>query len=111
MKIEETVELLDRVRCYGVTINSLRNELKKSDDMSEVVLDDIDNQTELVMNIRTLINSIKNYNVRNVMRMRYINNYSFVEISKQLDMSYQWVNKLHKRGLVEMSKLIEVEIK
>lgn len=107
MKIEETVELLDRVRCYGVTINSLRNELKNSDDMSEVVLDDIDNQTELVMKVRTLIGSIKNYNVRNVMRMRYINNYSFVEIAKQLDMSYQWVNKLHKRGLVEINKLIK----
>ena len=107
MTLENTVDLLERVRSYSVEINSLKDELKKySCEMSDTIESEIESQTELIMRVRTKINSIKNGSVRNVMRMRYLNNLSFAEISKKLEITYQWVNKLHTRGVEELSKML-----
>lgn len=107
MTLENTMDVLERVRIYNVEINSLKDELKKSNgEISKTVKNEIELQTELVMRVRTKINSIKNGSVRAVMRMRYLNNLSFIEIAKKLNVTYQWINKLHTRGVEELSQIL-----
>lgn len=74
--------------------------------MSDTIKGEIEEQTELIMQVRAKINLIRNSGVRNVLRMRYLNDKSFADISKKLGITYQWVNKLHNRGIEELSKLL-----
>lgn len=107
MTLENTIELLERVRNYKLDVDSLKDELTKSSgEMSDTIKGEIEEQTELIMQVRAKINLIRNSGVRNVLRMRYLNDKSFADISKKLGITYQWVNKLHNRGIEELSKLL-----
>lgn len=107
MTLENTIELLERVRNYKLDVDSLKDELTKSSgEMSDTIKGEIEKQTELIMQVRAKINLIRNSGVRNVLRMRYLNDKSFADISKKLGITYQWVNKLHNRGIEELSKLL-----
>lgn len=107
MTLESTIELLERVRNYNLDVDSLKDELTKSSgEMSDTIKGEIESQTELIMKVRAKINLLKNSSVRNILRMRYLNNLSFVDISKKLGITYQWVNKLHNRGIEELTKIL-----
>ena len=58
------------------------------------------------MKVRTLINSLKGSSVRLVIRMRYINSMQFKDIAEELNITYQWVNKLHNDGIEQLSELL-----
>lgn len=43
-------------------------------------------------------------NIRSVMRLRYIDGHKFIEISRMLGITYQWVYELHKLGVCFLEK-------
>lgn len=45
-------------------------------------------------------------NVRTVMRLRYRYGHQFVDISRLLGVTYQWVYELHKNGVGFLEKLL-----
>lgn len=101
--------LLEEVRNYSVIINSLKLELEqhKGNDLESIIKTDLDKNTEHIMKVRACIFQISDNNVKNVMRMRYINNFSFTNIARKLNVTYQWVFQLHKRGITELANLIK----
>nr|DAW33406.1 MAG TPA: ECF sigma factor [Caudoviricetes sp.] len=93
MNEEDLKRILDDSIVYDVYSRSFRE------------LDDdegLNNLTESVMTVRTDINRIKNRNARMCMILRYVNGLSFTEISKRMKKSYQWINKLHAKGVKEL---------
>lgn len=105
--LKSTKRLLEDCFTYGVKIKSLRKELKISEsEMHDRILSEINDLTEKVMDLRTKIDSLDGYNVRLVMRMRYVNLMQFKDIAKELNITYQWVNKLHNDGVEQLSKIL-----
>lgn len=109
MSIEETKRLLEDCLTYNFKIKSLRKELESVTNVKlhDKIVNEINELTEKSMNIRTMIDSLDGSNVRLVMRMRYINIMQFKDIADELNITYQWVNKLHNDGLEQLSKLIK----
>ena len=108
MSIEETKRLLEDCLTYNFKIKSLRKELESVTNVKlhDKIVNEIDELTEKSMNIRTMIESLDRYNVRLVMRMRYINIMQFKDIADELNITYQWVNKLHNDGVEQLSKIL-----
>lgn len=117
MRVEETInikkildvkKILEDCFTYNLNIKSLRKELESVNDkkLHDKIVNEINCLTEKVMNVRTLIDSLDGSSVRLVMRMRYINLMSFKDIANELNVTYQWVNKLHNDGLEQLSKML-----
>lgn len=108
MSIEKTKRVLEDCLTYNFKIESLRNELKNTNNvkLQDKISSEIEELTEKTMNIRTKLESLNGSNVRLVMRMRYINAMQFSEIADKLNVTYQWVNKLHNNGVEQLSKLL-----
>lgn len=108
MRVEEIKKILEDCFTYNLNIKSLRKELESTHDkkLHDKIINEINCLTENVMKVRTLINSLDGSSVRLVIRMRYINLMQFKDIAKELNITYQWVNKLHNDGLEQLSKMI-----
>ena len=108
MMVEKTKKILEDCLTYNLNIKSLRRELESVTDkkLHDKITNDINGLTEKVMKVRTLIDSINGNSARLVIRMRYINSMQFKEIASELNVSYQWVNKLHNDGLEQLSKIL-----
>ena len=108
MKVEEIKKILEDCFTYNLNIKSLRKELESTHDkkLHDKIINEINCLTEKVMKVRTLINSLDGSSVRLVIRMRYINLMQFKDIAKELNITYQWVNKLHNDGLEQLSKML-----
>ena len=108
MRVEEIKKILEDCFTYNLNIKSLRKELESTHDkkLHDKIINEINCLTEKVMKVRTLINSLDGSSVRLVIRMRYINLMQFKDIAKELNITYQWVNKLHNDGLEQLSKMI-----
>ena len=104
----EIKKILEDCFTYNLNIKSLRKELESVNDkkLHDKIVNEINCLTEKVMNVRTLIDSLDGSSVRLVMRMRYINLMSFKDIANELNVTYQWVNKLHNDGLEQLSKML-----
>ena len=108
MRVEEIKKILEDCFTYNLNIKSLRKELASTHDkkLHDKIINEINCLTEKVMKVRTLINSLDGSSVRLVIRMRYINLMQFKDIAKELNVTYQWVNKLHNDGLEQLSKML-----
>ena len=108
MRVEEIKKILEDCFTYNLNIKSLRKELESTHDkkLHDKIINEINCLTEKVMKVRTLINSLDGASVRLVIRMRYINLMQFKDIAKELNITYQWVNKLHNDGLEQLSKML-----
>lgn len=108
MRVEEIKKILEDCFTYNLNIKSLRKELESTHDkkLHDKIINEINCLTEEVMNVRTLIDSLDGASVRLVIRMRYINLMQFKDIAKELNITYQWVNKLHNDGLEQLSKML-----
>ena len=108
MRVEEIKKILEDCFTYNLNIKSLRKELESTHDkkLHDKIINEINCLTEKVMKVRTLINSLDGSSVRLVIRMRYINLMQFKDIAKELNVTYQWVNKLHNDGLEQLSKML-----
>ncbi len=107
-KVNDVKKVLEDCFTYNINIKSLRKELESSNDekLHDEIVNEINCLTDKVMKVRTLIDSLKGYNVRLVIRMRYINMMPFKDIAEELNITYQWVNKLHNDGLEQLSKML-----
>ena len=108
MRVEEIKKILEDCFTYNLNIKSLRKELESTHDkkLHDKIINEINCLTEKVMKVRTLINTLDGSSVRLVIRMRYINLMQFKDIAKELNITYQWVNKLHNDGLEQLSKML-----
>lgn len=93
MTEKELKRLLDDALTYDVYSYSLK---KLNDDVN---LNDL---TERVMQLRINIHKIDDKSARMCMMLRYINGFSFKEISKKMKVSRQWIHALHIKGLKEL---------
>ena len=108
MRVEEIKKILEDCFTYNLNIKSLRKELESTHDkkLHDKIINEINCLTEKVMKVRTLINSLDGSSVRLVIRMRYINSMQFKDIAEELNITYQWVNKLHNDGIEQLSELL-----
>ena len=108
MRVEEIKKILEDCFTYNLNIKSLRKELESVNDkkLHDKIVNEINCLTEKVMNVRTLIDSLDGSSVRLVIRMRYINSMQFKDIAEELNITYQWVNKLHNDGIEQLSELL-----
>lgn len=60
-------------------------------------LNDIDKATDMIM-------SLKDEKILNVFSKRYLEFKTWERIADEMDITFQWVHELHKRGLIELSK-------
>lgn len=76
-------------------------------DLEREIDAEVDRLTELRDEIVAMIREVPDYNQRMVLRMRYINGWTWEKIAVSLDFSYQWVCVLHGRGLENFSKIFQ----
>lgn len=107
-KVNDVKKVLEDCLTYNANIKSLRKELESCNNkkLQDKIVNEINCLTEKVMKVRTLINSLKGSSVRLVIRMRYINSMQFKDIAEELNITYQWVNKLHNDGIEQLSELL-----
>lgn len=70
---------------------------EKLDRMQIELIDDIRKATEMIM-------SLKDARTLQIFSMRYLNYQTWESIADSLDITFQWVHKLHGRGLRELSE-------
>ena len=96
MTIEQLKRLLDDALTYDIYADSLKD---INDDIN------LNKLTQQVMDLRVKINTIENRHVKLCKTLRYVNGYSFNKIAKKMKVSYQWINKLHNKGVEELLKI------
>lgn len=108
MTIEETKRLLENCLTYVVKSKSLRNELQKTSDkeLKKSISKELKDLTDQVMSVRSKIESLDGMNVKLVMRLRYVNLMRFIDIAKEMKITYVWVHKLHADGVEQLSKIL-----
>lgn len=67
------------------------------DKIKEELMEDIERATEM-------ISSLSDDKVLKVFWKRYLNFQTWESIATDMDISFQWVHELHKRGLIELYK-------
>ena len=70
---------------------------EKLDQMQIELIDDIRKATEMIM-------SLKDARTLQIFSMRYLQYQTWESIADSLDITFQWVHKLHGRGLRELSE-------
>lgn len=70
---------------------------EKLDRMQIELIEDIRKATEMIM-------SLKDARTLQIFSMRYLNYQTWENIADSLDITFQWVHKLHGRGLRELNE-------
>lgn len=70
---------------------------EKLDRMQIELIEDIRKATEMIM-------SLKDARTLQIFSMRYLNYQTWESIADSLDITFQWVHKLHGRGLRELNE-------
>lgn len=70
---------------------------EKLDQMQIEMIEDIRKATEMIM-------SLKDARTLQIFSMRYLNYQTWESIADSLDITFQWVHKLHGRGLRELNE-------
>ena len=70
---------------------------EKLDRMQIELIEDIKKATEMIM-------SLKDARTLQIFSMRYLNYQTWESIADSLDITFQWVHKLHGRGLRELNE-------
>lgn len=73
--------------------------LMKIDELERLIDDELKKFFDLKMEIRTVINSVKNDDERLLLKLRYVNFYSWDKISYEMHMSIRTVHRVHSSAL------------
>lgn len=71
----------------------------------------VDQLVELREEIEGMIGKLKSADFQTLLRLRYINGYTWERIAVEMHYSYQWVCKLHGRALLQLKQVIESDTK
>ena len=71
----------------------------------------VDQLVALREEIEGVIGKLKNADFQTLLRLRYINGYTWERIAVEMHYSYQWVCKLHGRALLQLKQAIESDTK
>ena len=80
------------------------NTVAKIIDLTSKIYEKINEYIEIKRKIRKMINQVQNLELRLILHRRYVNLEKWEKIAVDLGYSYQWVIKLHGRGLVEFEE-------
>lgn len=113
-QIGTKLEQLCQLETLATKVNSTMSEVptfgtgngRKMEDTIAKIIDlqsevdiDVDTLVDLKRKAMMIICQIRNDKARLVMEERYLSGKTFEQISVDLDCSWQWVHKLHKKGL------------
>lgn len=62
----------------------------------------IDEYTELTSEIEAVINNVPDTRYREILRMRYLNEWSWVRIATEMELSVDWVKHAHGYALLQV---------
>ena len=71
----------------------------KCDELERLIENELDRFFSLKMEIRAVINAVKNTDERLLLKLRYINFYSWEEISREMNMSLRNLHYIHSSAL------------
>ena len=92
----------DRVQTAAVEVAELTDKLNQKLHQAIMVQE----------NIKKLLESLDDINLRQLMFYRYINGMRWEEIAVRMDFNYRWVLRLHRKALNQISEqAIESHIK
>lgn len=87
----------------GGTIYSRTEEIIiKIADMEEAINADIDKLIDLKQKIERVIESVPDDKERLLLKYRYLDGKTFEWIAAKMDLSWQWVHKLHSKALAKI---------
>ena len=75
--------------------------------LADIEIELMDKRTEALSTMRKIgrvIASVENPDYRRLLHMRYVERHTWEEIAVEMNISYQWVCKLHGRALQEIEK-------
>lgn len=64
--------------------------------------------TERIIDLETKLNKLESLECRMVLSLRYVEFMSMTDIASRLNYSVRWVQKLHNKGLNELSEIVRV---
>lgn len=67
----------------------------------------ISEQLKLRKEIEATISKVKTKEYQTLLRLRYINGFTWERVSEEMHYGYQWTHKLHRRALEEMQEAME----
>ena len=114
------VEQLEELRMMCVSINSpmasgekvskssnlhtQENKICNMIQLEEQLKKDIEDIFTTKIDITNKINGIDNQSHKLLLNLRYLNNYTFEKIACEMDISFRWVMKLHKKALKQFEE-------
>jgi hypothetical protein len=93
------------VRTSG-TPDRTGNVVAKIVDLEKEINAEIDGFVDLMREIRERIDAMDDDDLRLILKKRYLNFQKWERIAIDMDLTYQWVHRLHKRALADFEKKI-----
>lgn len=78
-------------------------------EIADIEIDIMNRRTDAIKKLRgvgKLIAAVENKNYRQLLHRRYIEGNTWERIAVEMDISYQWVCKLHGKALLEIEKIL-----
>ena len=104
-KITPTLKLV-AVSGGGSNSDNIGNGIAKLESLRQEINDEIDRYRDLKREINAVIAAVKSEKYRTLLRKRYVLFKTWEQIACEMDISYQWVCKLHGRALQVVDKML-----
>ena len=73
--------------------------IAKIDELERVIQDEIDEMLSLKLEIRNVINNVKDNSEKLVLKYRYLNFFTWEDISNRMNVSWKTVHRIHNNAL------------
>lgn len=104
-KITPTLKLV-AVSGGGSNSDNIGNGIAKLESLRQEINDEMDRYIDLKREINSVIAAVKSEKYRTLLRKRYVLFKTWEQIACEMDISYQWVCKLHGRALQVVDKML-----
>lgn len=84
--------------------------VEQIDEWEQRIDQKVDQLVALREEIEGVIGKLKNPDFQTLLRLRYINGYTWELVAVEMHYSYQWVCKLHGRALLQLKQMIESDM-
>ena len=79
--------------------DKVQSTVEKLGDLEKRINDKIDEWYEAKLDIEKAIHTVESDKLRLLLRYRYINGWTFEQISVQMSREYRWVRRLHRKAV------------
>lgn len=89
----------DRIQESKVADEKMVNQVNKIIELEKSIKKQIDKMIDLRIDIRDKIDNVENVDEKLLLKLKYLNFYSFEEISEEMNLSLSTIHRIHSNAL------------